>query len=160
MQNDQTQLTPAWLLEVKPDFLIALSEQSVVEYIPHTSLKIIPGSVDYCNSMLMWRNSYIPVFDFRQMIDDSALATEKIAVVAYQEQQNVKPNYVAIKLCKEVEKIQVSDDQMTDWPDDYPVEIRPLVESLFEQQGSLLSVINVADLSNEGFRDYLQQLKA
>lgn len=160
MQSDQTQSISAWSLEVKPSFFIALSEQVVIEYIPQVSLQVIPGTVDYCSSMLFWRNSYIPVFDFQQMINDISLETQKVAVVAYQEQQDHKPKFIAIKLCREVEKIQVSDDEMIDWPEEYPIEVQPLVESLFKQNDTLLSVINIADLCNEGFRDYLQELKA
>lgn len=160
MQSEQRKIVTAWALEVAPNYLIALSEQSVVEYIPEASVQTIPGTVDYCNNMLFWRDQYIPVFDFNQMINDSPLSTKKLAVVAYQEQQVGTPNFIAIKLFQEVEKIQVSDDQVVDWPDSYPIEIQPLVESLFEQNGVLLSVINIANLCNEGFRDYIQQLKA
>lgn len=160
MQGEQKEFVTAWSLEVKPNYLIALSEKSVVEYIPEASMITIPGAVDYCACMLFWRNHYIPVFDFHQMIEDSPLDTKKVVVVAYQEQHQPMPSFVAVKVCREVEKVQVSDDQMTDWPDEYPVEIEPLVESLFVQSGVLLSVIDIANLCNEGFSDYIQQLKA
>lgn len=158
-----TQLLPAstsaWLLTPNDGFKVALGESQMAEYLRDPELHLIPNTVEYCNQVVLWRDSFIPVMDLNLILGDAALDNEHMVVLGYQEYSGQKPQYVAIKLVGEVERIAVTDDMACDWTGDYPPEIQPIVESLFMNQEELVSVINVADLCNEGYRDYLTQLE-
>lgn len=153
-----TPSTAAWILKPNIGFTIALGESSMAEYVRDSQLYKIPGAVNYCNQVVLWRENFIPVVDLSLVLGQKALDATHIAVLVYQEYSGQKPKYVAIKLVSEVERVQVTDDASCEWPDDYPPEIRAIVESLFVHQEELVSVISVADLCNEGYRDYLAQL--
>jgi len=150
--------TSAWALTFNTRLKLALDESSMAEYIIDPQLYSIPDAVDYCNQVILWRNEFTPVIDLNLILGDPGLGAQHIAVLAYQEYAGQKPQYVAIKLASEVERIAVIDDDSCDWPKDYPLEIQPIVESLFMYQDQLHSVINIADLCNEGYRDYLLKL--
>ncbi len=148
----------AWVLTANEHFKIALDESSMEEYIRDPQIYSIPDAVDYCNQVILWRNNFTPVIDLSLILGDEALDAQHLAIVAYQEYAEQKPKYLAIKLVSEVQSVTVQDDTACDWPENYPLEMQPVVESLFMNEDELISVINVADLCNEGYRDYLAQL--
>ena len=160
MSNSETvvTLTPAWLLELTPQCKVALGDGSVEEYIRDSKLYSIPSAVEHCNELLMWRERLVPVIDFNVIFNEPGLSNQHIVVLAYQEYSGQTPQYVGIKLHNEVQRITVNDSSACDWPAEYPLQIQPLVESLFISDDELISVINVSDLCNEGYRDYLKQL--
>jgi len=156
--NDVLIETPAWLLATHDHFKIALDEGSMQEYIRDPQVYSIPDAVEYCNQIVLWRNNFTPVIDLSLILGGEALGVNHLAIVGYQEYAEQKPKYLAIKLVNEVERVNVVDDAACDWPKEYPIEIQPIVQSLFMNEGELVSVINVADLCNEGYKDYLMQI--
>ena len=152
------ELTPAWLLTPHEHFKIALDESSMEEYVRKPQVYSIPDAVEYCNQIILWRNNFTPVIDLSLILGGEALDTNHLAIVGYQEHDEQKPKYLAIKLINEVESVKVADDAACDWPKEYPIEIQPIVQSLFMNENELVSVINIADLCNEGYRDYLAQI--
>lgn len=160
MSNSEllTASIPAWVLTPNKDFKVALGESSMVEYLRDAELHSVPDAVSHCNQVVLWRDTFIPVVDLNLVLGDAALGASHIAVLNYQEYSGQAPQYVGIKLTSEVERITVMDDTACDWPDNYPLEIQPIVESLFMNQGELVSVISLENLCNEGYRDYLAQL--
>ena len=159
-ENDVLVQTPAWLLTPHEHFKVALDESSMQEYIRDPQAYLIPDAVEYCNQVIVWRNHFTPVMDLSLILGGEALSVNHLAIVAYQEYAEQKPKYLAIKLVNEVEKLTVIDDTACDWPKEYPIEIQPLVQSLFMNEGELTSVINVADLCNEGYKNYLMEIAA
>lgn len=149
---------PAWVLTPNKDFKIALGESSMVEYVRDSQLHRVPDTVSHCNQVILWRDTFIPVIDLNLVLGDAALEESHIAILNYQEYSGQVPQYVGIKLIGEVERLTVMDDWACDWPEDYPLEIQPIVESLFMNQNELVSVISLVDLCNDGYRDYLDQL--
>lgn len=150
--------TSAWLVKINENFTIAVDESSMAEYIRGPQTHSIPDAVGYCNQVFVWRNNFIPVMDISLLLGETALETNHIAVVAYQEYADQKPKYVGIKMLGEVERVVVMDDTACEWPDEYPLEVQPIVESLFRHEGTLVSVLKIADLCNDGYRDYVSQL--
>lgn len=150
---------PAWLLTANNEFKIAVGESSMAEFVRDSTLYSVPDAVDYCNQLILWRDRFIPVIDLNVILGESSIDARYIAVLGYQEYPGQEPQYVAVKLVTDVERVTVSDDTACDWPDDYPSEIQPIVESLFMEQDELVSVINLVDLCNEGYRDYLSELR-
>jgi chemotaxis signal transduction protein len=151
--------TPAWVLAPSEHYKIAIGESFMAEYVRDSLLHDIPGALNYCNQVLLWRDNFIPVIDINVILGDGALNDSHIAVVAYQEYAGQRPQYVAIKILGEVERVTVSDDMACDWPEAYPPELQPIVESLFMHQEKLVSIVSIADLCNEGYRDYIAQLE-
>ena len=155
--NDVLIETPAWLITPHEHFKMALDESSLQEYIRDPQVYLIPDAVEYFNQIILWRNHFTPVIDLSLVLGGEALGVNHLAIVAYQEYAEQKPKYLAIKLVNEVERVKVVDDAACEWPKEYPIEIQPIVQSLFMHEKELVSVINVADLCNEGYRDYLTQ---
>jgi chemotaxis signal transduction protein len=151
--------TPAWVLSPNRDFKIAVGESFMVEYVRDSLLHDIPGAFSYCNQVLLWRDNFVPVVDINLVLGDAPIGDSHIAILVYQEYAGQLPQHVAIKVVGEVERVAVSDDTACDWSEDYPLEIQPIIESLFMHQDELVSVISVSDLCNEGYRDYLAQLE-
>ena len=156
--NDILVETPAWLLTPHEHFKIALDESSMQEYIRNPQVYSIPDAVEYCNQIILWRNNFTPVIDLSLILGGEPLDANHLAIVGYQEYAEQKPKHLAIKLISEVESVKVVDDAACSWPKEYPIEIQPIVESLFMNGDELISVINIADLCNEGYRDYLAKI--
>ena len=156
--NDALIETPAWILSPHEHFKIALDESSMQEYIRDPQVYAIPDAVDYCNQIILWRNHFTPVIDLSLIVGGEALDVNHLAIVGYQEYAEQKPKYLAIKLVNEIERVKVLDAAACGWPKEYPIEIQPIVQSLFMNEDELISVINIADLCNEGYRDYLAKI--
>ena len=156
--NDVLIETPAWILSPHEHFKIALDESSMQEYIRDPQVYAIPDAVDYCNQIILWRNHFTPVIDLSLIVGGEALDVNHLAIVGYQEYAEQKPKYLAIKLVNEIERVKVLDAAACGWPKEYPIEIQPIVQSLFMNEDELISVINIADLCNEGYRDYLAKI--
>jgi len=148
-------MTSAWLLAVSESFNIAVGEAVVAEYILQPEINFVPGSIGYCNEVLSWRGDFIPVMDISVLLGREPLDAKNVAIVAYQEYEGQNLQYVALKLVTEVTQIEVSDESMCETPENYPEVMEPITDSLFIHQGKLTSVIDIADLCNEGYRDYI-----
>jgi len=157
--EQQSETTSAWLLAVSQSFNIAVAQVVVAEYILEPEIKLVPGSIDYCNQVLSWRGNFIPVMDLSVLLGDEPLDSKNIAVIAYQEYEGQSIQYAAIKLYTGVEQIEVSDESMCEVPDEFPEIMIPLLDSIFMHQDKIVSVINLADLCNEGYRDYILALR-
>jgi len=152
-------ITSAWLLAVSESFNIAVAEVVVAEYILGSEVKLVPGSIEHCNQVLTWRSDFVPVIDMSVLLGGQPLDCKHIAVVAYQEYEGQHLRYVALKLYSGIEQIQVSDGTMCEMPETFPEIMLPIVDSVFMQQDKLVSVINIADLCNQGYRDYLLAMR-
>jgi len=155
----QSEITSAWLLAVSRSFSIAVAQVVVAEYILEPELKLVPGSIDYCNQVVNWRGEFIPVMDLSVLFGEEALDSSSIAVIAYQEYQGQSLQYAALKLSRGVEQIEVSDESMCDIPEDFPEIMRPLIDSIFSHDDQVVAVINLADLCNEGYSDYILAMR-
>jgi len=152
--------TSAWLFSPHEHFKMAVGESSMQEYIRDPQVYSIPDAVEYCNQIILWRNNSTPVIDLSLVLGGQALGVNHLAIVGYQEYAKQKPKYLAIKLVNEIERVNVVDDAACGWPKEYPIEIQPIVQSLFMHEEELVSVLNIADLCNEGYRNYLMKIAA
>lgn len=163
MLNHNTYLeakeSSAWLLTVHKSMNIAVGDGVFSEYIIAPKVYAIPGAVSYCHQVIFWRGRYTPLFDFGVLLREEPQADNHIAVLAYQELPNSPVKHIAIKLYSQTEKIIVNDDSACACPAEYSKLMAPLLTSLFHYNNELVSVLNIADLANEGYRDFVLDFK-
>ncbi len=148
----------AWLLPVNNEMTIAIGDDIFSEYLVSPKLYPVPGSLPHCKSLIFWRGRFIPVMDILVLLGEKGLSSEHIAVIAYQEGGSKDVRHIALKMTTQTEKIVVDDnDAISNIPKNYPAVIRPLVTSLFAYEKRLISILNIPDLSNDGYRDFATQ---
>ena len=159
-QQNVTKTSRAWLLKVTDSVSVAVGEFSVAECVLGESLTTIPGAVDYCNELLYFRGNFVPVIDFSKLTNDVALSSQHIVVVAYLNPDLQRSEYLAIKLLHAISRIDVPDSSQCDWPQNYPKLLEPIVLSLFDQNNTVVSIVNLADICNEGYSDFVAAMQA
>ena len=144
--------TPAWLLHMSGNIKLSIAEHQAAEYIENPTLHHVPVSNSSCNKVVLWRENIVPVLDMNTLFGNPASTDYKrIVVVAYQEEEGKELKYTAILLSLSPEKILIDDDDVCEFPEDYPVKLKPHAISLFRHQSQLVSIFNFASLSDESY---------
>ncbi len=142
------QSSAAWLLHVAKNIQFCIGLHQAAEYIEAPSLYNIPLAPAYCNNVLFWRDSIIPVVDINLLAGQPATLSHRLVmVIAYQVQDNTPIEYLAVLLESAPHKIQVNDNDACAMPKTYPERLKPYVVSLFEYHNEVASILNIARMS-------------
>jgi len=148
-------ISDAWLLETNDSLSIAIGDHEMVEYVHAPVCFSVPGSPEYCNSVLFWQNNLVPVMDFGVLFDQPVVADSNlISLVVYQEEPGSPLQYVAIKVITAPEKIRVDDAQACELPDENIADLLKLLcLSCFSHEDQPVMILDINRLCSAEFRD-------
>jgi chemotaxis signal transduction protein len=150
----------AWLLECGDALTVAVSDHEIVEYVQPERYYSIPGTPDYCCSVLAWQDKLVPVMDMAAVLygDHKARSEPLFAcLLSYQLAPKQPLQYLALSISQAPKKIQVDDEQVCELPSDG---ISRLLASVsfccFSHQQLPVAILDIAKLCSEEFRELAQ----
>lgn len=148
-------VSDAWLLEPNDSLLMAIGDHEMVEFVQAVTSFPVPGSPDYCRSVVFWQNNLVPVIDMGVILGKPALdASAFVSLVAYQQQPGLPLQYLAIKVTTAPEKIRVDDAQVSEIPDELSNSLlMPVCYSCFTHRDRQVVILDIAGLCSAEFRD-------
>jgi chemotaxis signal transduction protein len=138
----------AWLLDIGTRMQVAVAEKEIVEYQNSLHAYPIPVTPRYCSSVVFWRDYQLPLFNLALLTTQQSfkVKTERLAVLAYQNEPKSPLRYIGVALYAPPEKIKVNDDDACDWPEDFSEIWKPLTLALFIHKGITIPVLDIAGL--------------
>ncbi len=146
----------AWLLDCGDALTVAVADHEIVECIQPERYYAVPGTPDYCSSVLAWNEKLVPVMDLSAAIQDRKLLqnTSFVCLLSYQLAPKQPLQYVAVQINKTPEKIQVDDDQLCEVPGGVGSELLESVAlSCFSHQDLPIAILDIAGLCSSEFRE-------
>ncbi len=145
---ESEQHSSAWLLHVANNIQFCIGLHQAAEYIEAPALYNIPLAPAYCNNVMFWRDSILPVIDINLLAGRPAtLLRQFVMVIAYQTQDNKPIEHLAVLLESAPHKIQVDDNDACSIPKNYPERLKPYVMSLFKYKNEAASILDIARMS-------------
>lgn len=108
----------AWLLELDSQMYAAVGELEIIHLLQSPPLHVIPKAPFYCNSVLVWQDRIIPLFDLLAWLEGYPLprAHDTVAICAYQPQPGASLHYGALSLATIPVRVRLSDEQACTLP--------------------------------------------
>jgi chemotaxis signal transduction protein len=150
----------AWLLECGDALTVAVSDHEIVECVQPERYFKIPGTPDYCCSVLAWQDKLVPVMDMAAALrDDHKTQSEPLYVclLSYQLAPKQPLQYLALSISQAPQKIQVDDEQVCEQPTDGISQLLASVSfCCFSHQQLPVAILDIAKLCSEDFRELAQ----
>ena len=93
----------AWLLECGDALTVAVGDHEIVECVQPERYYSIPGTPDYCSSVLSWQGKLVPVMDMAAAIrDQRGLPPDAsfVCLLSYQRAPKQALEYLALRISK------------------------------------------------------------
>lgn len=145
----------AWLLKCSDSLSIAVADHEMVEYVQAPIRFAVPGSPEYCSSVLLWQENLVPVMDIAVQPGHSAVEMKTLmSIVAYQQQPGAPLQHLAISVTSVPEKIRVDDEQACELPEELNTSVlMPVTLLCFTHNARPVLVLDIAGLCSDKFRD-------
>jgi chemotaxis signal transduction protein len=150
----------AWLLECGDALTVAVGDHEIVECVQPERYYSIPGTPDYCSSVLSWQGKLVPVMDMAAAIRDQRglpLDSSFVCLLSYQRAPKQPLEYLALRISKTPQKIQVDDDQVCELPEgDAFDRLKSVAFCCFSHQQLPVPILDIVRLCSEEFRELAQ----
>ena len=150
----------AWLLKCDDALTVAVSDHEIVECVQPERYYSIPGTPDYCCSVLAWQDKLVPVMDMAAALHgDHETQSEPLYVclLSYQLAPKQPLQYLALRISQTPQKIQVDDEQVCELPPDGVSQLLASVSlCCFSHQQLPVAILDIAKLCSEEFRELAQ----
>ena len=149
----------AWLLECSGQLTIAAGDHEIIECIQAQGEQQVPLAPDYCNSVLVWQNRPVPIFDLGLAIGlgDEGYANSLVCLLNYQLAPRQPLQQLALRVRETPEKVFVDDAQAIasiDVPGNGLLDEVTL--ACFRHGQQPVAVIDIARLCSRDFSDAVQ----
>ena len=150
----------AWLLECGDALTVAVSDHEIVECVQPERYFRIPGTPDYCCSVLAWQDKLVPVMDMAAALHDDHRAQSEwlfACLLSYQLAPKQPLQYLALRISQAPQKIQVDDEQVCEVPTGGISQLLASVSfCCFSHQQLPVAILDIAKLCSEEFRELAQ----
>ena len=145
----------AWLLECRDSLSIAIAVHEMAEYVQAPIRFAVPGSPEYCSSVLLWQENLVPIMDIAALLGHPpAEEISPMSVVTYQQQPGAPLQHLAISVTSAPEKIRVEDEQVCELPEELNTGVlMPVTLSCFTHDTRPVIILDIAGLCSAKFRD-------
>ncbi|WP_444996586.1 chemotaxis protein CheW [Aliikangiella sp. IMCC44359] len=141
--KQENQVSNAWLLEYVPNQFVAISTQSMQEFIVSPNIIEVPLTPHYCKSVFRWRNRLLPVLNLGKLLINSQQNKSKVVVIKYWNGNQV--DFAAIQLHKQPVLIQIYDADYCDLSEDADT-LSKITRACFRYNGLRIPIINLEKL--------------
>ena len=146
----------AWLLECDAALSIAVGDREMMELVQAQRCHRVPGTPDYCSSVVIWQGNIVPVMDLGQL--HSGIEQERsesyLCLLNYQQTPSTPLRQLALRVNGAPGRIQVDDAQFCEFPREYEGSLlKPVTLSCFTHHAKPVLILDIARLCSDGFRD-------
>jgi len=150
----------AWLLECGDALTVAVGDHEIVECVQPERYYSIPGTPDYCSSVLSWQGKLVPVMDMAAAIHEQRglpQDTSFVCLLSYQRAPKQPLEYLALRISKTPQKIQVDDEQVCELPEGDAFDLlKSVAFCSFSHQQLPVPILDIVRLCSEEFRELAQ----
>jgi len=146
----------AWLIECDESLSIAVADCEMLELIQAGQCHHVPGSPDYCSSVLVWQENVVPIMNLSALHHgaNQQRPGSYLCLLNYQETPNTSLQHLALPVSKAPERIQVNDDQVCELPREYESSLlKPVTLSCFTHHAKPVLILDISGLCSTGFQD-------
>jgi len=149
MIEEMTKKDQAWLLDFGNGLQAAVAYHEMWQVLLSPKLFDVPCTPGYCSHVLILQNKILPVLNMATLLLDAEkpfiAIGNVIGVVVYQTEPKEPADYGCLYLSKMPQRIEVSDDDACDLPEDKKY-WEPLTLSCFLRDGVAIPIIDFAYL--------------
>ena len=150
----------AWLLECGDALTVAVGDHEIVECVQPERYYSIPGTPGYCSSVLSWQGKLVPVMDMAAAVNGERglpQDTSFVCLLSYQRAAKQALEYLALRISKTPQKIQVDDEQVCELPEGNAFDLlKSVAFCCFSYQQLPVPILNIVQLCSEEFRELAQ----
>ena len=150
----------AWLLECGDTLTVAVGDHEIVECVQPERYYGIPGTPDYCSSVLSWQGKLVPVMDIAAAVNDERSLpqdTSFVCLLSYQRAPKQALEYLALRISNTPQKIQVDDEQVCELPEGNAFDLlKSVAFCCFSHQQLPVPILDIVQLCSEEFRELAQ----
>ena len=145
----------AWLLKCSDTVTIAVSDLEMVEYIDGPIQFEVPGSPEYCSSVLLWHENLVPIMDVAVLLGHPPDEMKtRLSLLTYQEIPGAALQQLAISVVRTPQKIRVDDGQACELPEEVNSSVlMPICLSCFSHDDQPVIILDIARICSAEFRD-------
>ena len=148
-------VSEAWLLDCGNSLAIAVGDHEMAEYVQDRNFYSVPGSPEYCSSVLIWRENIVPVMDLCALHFGPAgvQANSLVCLLNYQEEPNAPLQHLALRVVKTPQKIRVDDEHACAIPEGLQGSVLKQISlACFNYDDLPVLVLDIARLCSADFR--------
>jgi chemotaxis signal transduction protein len=150
----------AWLLECGEVLTVAVSDHEIVECVHPERYHKVPGTPDYCSSVLAWQDKLVPVMDLAAALDGipkTSMDTAFVCLLSYQLAPKQPLQYLALRINNTPQKILVDDEQVCEMPaEGFSALLKSVSLCAFSHQQLPVPILDIAKLCSDEFRELAQ----
>ncbi|MBE9562536.1 MAG: hypothetical protein IMF12_06710 [Proteobacteria bacterium] len=157
MTEEATNTSRAWLLDFGSGLQAAVGHHEMWQVLISHKLFNVPGTLPYCNEVLIFQNQILPILDMSQLLEGQKInqASEPIVgITAYQNEPSQPVQYACLHLATMPQNIYVHDEQECELPTQQK-HWKSLALCCFSYKDMVIPIINLAHLFSERFRKLL-----
>jgi hypothetical protein len=152
MIDEITKKDRAWLLDFGNGLQAAVAYHEMWQVLLSPKLFDVPCTPQYCSQVLIFQNNILPVFNMATLLlnaEKPFIATGSfVGVAVYQSDPNKPVDYGCLYLSQMPQRIEVSDDDACDLPEDKKY-WESLTLSCFLHNGVAIPIIDFASIFSE-----------
>jgi chemotaxis signal transduction protein len=150
----------AWLLACSDTLTVAVSDHEIVECVQPERYYGIPGTPNYCSTVIAWQDKLVPVMDLAAALggaNNTPRDKAFVCLLSFQIAPKQPLQYLALRINGSPQKILVEDEQVCDAPaEGFSQLLKSATLCCFSHQQLPVAILDVARLSSEEFRELAQ----
>ena len=149
----------AWLLECSSQLTIAVGDHEIIECIQAQDEQQVPLAPEYCQTVIVWQDRPVPVFDLGLAIGlgDEGYGNSLVCLLNYQRAPLQPLQQVALRVRETPEKVFVDDAQSVDVIEALGNGLLDEVAlSCFRHGHQTVAIVDLAKLCSRDFADAAQ----
>jgi len=148
----------AWVMKIDEKLYASVSRMELVHIVNKPESAHIPRAPVYCQKIIIWNDSLLPVMDLSCLLNDSkpSTACNVVAVIMYRDSRNEEIHYGGISLADTPELEYVDNTQVCEFPDNKE-KLQAISLSCFKS--SKMCEVPILDISKVFSRDYAEECK-
>jgi len=154
MTEEVIKTSRAWLLDFGAGLQAAVGHHEMWQVLISHKLFNVPGTLPYCNEVLIFQNQILPVVDISQLMAGQRITrpTEPIVgITVYQNDTTQPVQYSCLHLATMPQNIYVTDEQECELPASQQ-HWKNVALCCFSYKDMVIPIINLAHLFSEHFR--------
>lgn len=152
--TEEVTTSRAWLLDFGAGLQAAVGHHEMWQVLISHKVFNVPGTLPYCNEVLIFQNQILPVVDMSQLMEGQKInqAVEPIVgITVYQTEPSQPVQYSCLHLATMPQNIYVNDEQECELPANQK-HWEPFALCCFSHKDMIIPIINLAHLFSEQFR--------
>ncbi len=151
MTEEVIKTSRAWLLDFGSGLQAAVGHHEMWQVLISHKLFNVPGTLSYCNEVLIFQNQILPVVDMSQLMEGHKIiqsAEPIVGIAVYQNDTTEPVQYSCLHLATMPQNIYVTDEQECELPASQQ-HWEPLALCCFSYKDMIIPIINLSYLFSE-----------